>query len=67
LYSYSIKPIARFIGFNWTSKDAGGAQSMLWYSNWLQSKDEKLLNKIIQYNKEDCIATRKVKEWLEKL
>ena len=66
IYSYSIKDVAKSMGFNWTAEDAGGAQSMIWYADWLKTKDEKHLKKILKYNKEDCEAMIVVKEWVEK-
>lgn len=66
LYFYSLKDIAKYLGFKWTSEDAGGAESVVWYNEWLEKKDKKISDKIIQYNKDDVLATLYVKEWLEK-
>ncbi|MBD3354969.1 TM0106 family RecB-like putative nuclease [Candidatus Woesearchaeota archaeon] len=65
VYSYSIKDIAKFLGFRWSSKDASGSQSLLWYSEWMATNDKKHLNKILEYNKEDCLAEIAVKEHIE--
>lgn len=65
LYFYSLKDIARFIGFQWKAEDAGGAESVVWYNDWLTTQDKKIKDKIIQYNKDDVLATMHVKEWLE--
>ncbi|MFH1064675.1 MAG: TM0106 family RecB-like putative nuclease [Candidatus Woesearchaeota archaeon] len=67
LYSYSIKPIAKHLSYKWDDKKAGGAQSMLWYQEWLDSGDLKIKEKILQYNKNDCEATRVVLDWLKGL
>lgn len=67
LYSYSLKPIAKYLGHSWSSTKAGGAQSIYWYSVWLETGDKKILDTIIEYNKEDCIATRVLKDWLGEL
>ena len=66
LYFYGLKDIAKYIGFKWTSEDAGGAESVVWYNQYLETGDKKILNKIIQYNKDDVLATLYVKDWLEK-
>lgn len=66
LYFYGLKDIAKYLGFKWTSEDAGGAESVVWYNQWLEKKDKKIMDKIIQYNKDDVLATLYVKEWLEK-
>ncbi|MBW2968086.1 TM0106 family RecB-like putative nuclease [Candidatus Woesearchaeota archaeon] len=67
LYSYSIKPIAKMLNFSWKADDAGGAQSMVWYHEWLDKKDAGLREKIIEYNRDDCEATRVVLDWLKGL
>ena len=65
LYFYGLKDIAKYLGFKWTSEDAGGAESVVWYNEWLKTGDQKIMDKIIQYNKDDVLATMYVKEWLE--
>lgn len=64
LYFYSLKDVARYLGFQWSHEKAGGAQSILWYQQWMDSGDREILDTIIQYNKEDVIATKVIKEWL---
>ena len=66
VYSYSIKPVARYLGFDWKSEKASGSQSMVWYSEYIKAKDKKIKDVIIQYNKDDCVATRVLKDWLVK-
>jgi len=65
LYFYSLKDVGRYIGHEWTAKDAGGAESVVWYNDWQASKSKKIFDKIIQYNKDDVLATKVLKEWLE--
>ncbi len=66
LYFYSLKDVARLVGFKWRAEDAGGAESVVWYNQWKETGDNKILQKIIDYNKDDVVATMVVKEWLEK-
>lgn len=72
LYFYSLKDIAKLLGFKWQAEDAGGAESVVWYNDWLESRhggpvgDQKILDKILKYNEDDVRATLFVKEWLEK-
>jgi uncharacterized protein len=63
---YSLKDIGAYIGFKWRSDDASGANSVLWFEEWLAKKNRKLLDKILEYNEDDVRATREVKEWLMK-
>ncbi|MBD3884199.1 TM0106 family RecB-like putative nuclease [Phormidium tenue FACHB-886] len=62
--SYALKPIARWLGFDWRDADANGAQSICWYDQWLQTGDRSFLNAILRYNEDDCRATYRVKDWL---
>lgn len=66
LYFYSIKDIAKskFLNFKWSHAKAGGAQSIFWYEEWLETGDEKILNDIINYNEDDVRATEHLYEWL---
>ncbi len=66
LYFYTLKDVARFVGFQWQAADAGGAESVVWYNQWMEKGDKKILQKILDYNKDDVVATLVVKEWLEK-
>lgn len=66
LYFYSLKDVAGYLGYKWSDADAGGAESVIWYREWLENKDKKLLDKLIRYNEDDVRATLLIKEWLEK-
>jgi len=66
LYFYSLKDVAQYLGFKWSAEDAGGAESVVWYNEWLETGDQKIMDKIIKYNEDDVRATLFVKEWLEK-
>lgn len=62
--SYTLKFIARWIGFQWRDADANGAQSIYWYNQWLETGDRSFLEAILRYNEDDCRATYHVKDWL---
>jgi uncharacterized protein len=64
VYSYSLKAVAKRLGYRWTHPDASAAQSMFWYSAWLKSGERALLEHAVEYNADDCRATRRLKEWL---
>ncbi|MEI6511066.1 MAG: TM0106 family RecB-like putative nuclease [Candidatus Uhrbacteria bacterium] len=66
LYFYSIKDIAKskFLNFKWRSKKAGGAQSIFWYEEWLETKDRRILQDVIDYNEDDVLATACLDKWL---
>ena len=66
IYFYSLKDVAKYLGFKWQAEDAGGAESVVWYNDWLKTKDQKIMDKIIAYNEDDVRATLFLKDWLEK-
>jgi uncharacterized protein len=64
--SYSLKSIANWLGFTWTIPEAKGDQSVCWYDQWLKTGNNRLLENILSYNQDDCLATYHLKEWLGK-
>jgi predicted RecB family nuclease len=62
--SYALKPIARWLGFEWRDAKANGAQCVCWYDDWLKTGDRSILEAIVRYNEDDCRATYVVKDWL---
>src|SRR3989344_3142389 len=66
IYFYSLKDVAKYLGFKWEAEDAGGAESVVWYNDWLKTGDQKIMDKIVKYNEDDVRATLFIKEWLDK-
>ncbi len=62
--SYTLKLIARWLGFQWRNPEANGAQAIYWYTQWLQTGDRQFLRAILDYNEDDCRATHHLKNWL---
>ncbi|WP_299409642.1 TM0106 family RecB-like putative nuclease [Acaryochloris sp. IP29b_bin.148] len=62
--SYTLKLIARWLGFQWRNSEANGAQSIYWYSEWLATGNRHFLDTIVHYNEDDCQATHHIKNWL---
>ena len=63
--SYSLKAMARWLGFEWSDPQANGAQCICWYNDWLATADREPLDWIVRYNEDDCRATYRLKRWLE--
>jgi uncharacterized protein len=61
---YSLKDIASYLGFAWRSEDASGANSVLWFEQWLKKKSQKVMQKILEYNEDDVRATHVLQRWL---
>ncbi|GBL46851.1 hypothetical protein SFMTTN_2676 [Sulfuriferula multivorans] len=55
-YSNGLKEIARFLGFEWSDPLASGILSIAWRSQWEESRDAGLRDRLIAYNADDCEA-----------
>jgi len=65
---YSLKDVAKHIGFNWRTKNASGPDSVLWYEAWLEHGDKKALRDTVEYNEDDVRATWLLYKWaIEKI
>lgn len=64
LGSYGIKAIAQYLEFKWRDETPSGALSIQWYNEFLNTEDEALLKRILEYNEDDCKATMVVKDYL---
>jgi predicted RecB family nuclease len=62
--SNSLKEVAAFLGFRWTNVEASGLDSIVWREQWEDTRDEALKTKLLQYNREDCLALRAVAEFM---
>ncbi len=65
--NFSIKTLAQYLGFTWRDEDPSGASSIEWYHRWVEEKDESIKKRILEYNEDDCIATRVLLDGLRQL
>ena len=63
---YSLKDLGAYVGYKWQAEDASGVQAVRWFEDWLKNHDDKILDKILEYNKDDVKATWQLKEWVSK-
>ncbi|WP_332750718.1 TM0106 family RecB-like putative nuclease [Sphingomonas sp. RB1R13] len=56
-YDHSIKTLAKYLGFAWRDTDPSGAASIEWYQRWLETGDDAIKQRILDYNEDDCRAT----------
>lgn len=66
-YNYSVKTLAQHLGFKWRDENPSGAASIQWFNEWCQSKDGKILQRILDYNEDDCHAMIVVKDKLARM
>ncbi len=55
---WSIKSLAKFLKFRWRDVDPSGAASIEWFDQWVKTGDPKIKQRILDYNEDDCAATR---------
>ncbi len=53
---FSIKTLARYLGFEWRDTNPSGAASIEWYSRWVDSGTPEIRQRILDYNEDDCKA-----------
>ena len=60
----TIKTLAQFLGFKWRDANPSGAASIRWFDDWISTSDPGMKQRILDYNEDDCVATRVVLERL---
>ena len=65
-YGNGLKKIAPYIGFSWRHKDVSATESISIYLDYATNPEENKdrFQKVIDYNEDDCVATRVIKDWL---
>lgn len=64
---YSIKTLAKYLGFGWRDTHPSGAASIEWFDRWVRSGDPAVKQRILDYNEDDCRATRVLLDGLRSL
>ena len=65
VYSNSLKNVASVLGFRWTCTEPNAQQTIVWRHRWEQTGQESWKSQILDYNRDDCIALKKVVEFIE--
>lgn len=55
---YSIKTLAKHLGFSWRDPHPSGATSIEWFDRWCRERNPETRQRILDYNEDDCRATR---------
>ncbi len=64
---YSIKTLAKYLGFIWRDTHPSGAASIEWFHRWVESGDQEIKQRILDYNEDDCRATRVLLDGIRQL
>ncbi len=54
---YSLKTLAKYLGFNWRDIEPSGAASIEWFNQYCETQDAAIKERILEYNEDDCRAT----------
>ncbi len=57
-HDHSIKTLAKYLGFSWRDSNPSGAASIEWFDRWVRERDPAVKARILDYNEDDCKATR---------
>src|SRR5688572_19259818 len=61
---YGLKELEAFLDFEREAEVKDGGASIVIFEQWMQTGEQALLDQIDAYNREDCIATRLLRDWL---
>lgn len=64
---HSIKTLAKYLGFTWRDTHPSGAASVEWYDRWCREGDPAVKKRILEYNEDDCRATRVLLDGIREL
>ena len=64
--NYSLKTVASWMGFKWKQKNVSGSKALYWWIQYKSTSNDIFLKKIIKYNRDDCLATLHIANWLIK-
>lgn len=66
-WDFSIKTLAKYLGFTWRDTHPSGAASIEWFHRWIEGGDPAIRQRILDYNEDDCRATRVLRDGLVNL
>lgn len=64
---HSIKTLAKHLGFEWRDTHPSGAAAVEWFDRWCRERDPAVKQRILDYNEDDCRATRVLLDGIREL
>jgi uncharacterized protein len=61
---YGLKEVEHLLPLERTAEIRDGGTSIVEFERWMIERDDAILDAIAAYNREDCIATRVLRDWL---
>jgi len=62
-FSNSLKDLGRHLGCDWPESGATGLESIIWRNKWERGHRRYLKTGLLDYNRSDCLALRKLTEF----
>jgi predicted RecB family nuclease len=62
--SYSLKDLEVYLDLSRQAEIKEGGASIVAFEEWMITRDQATLDAIAAYNREDCIATQQLRDWL---
>lgn len=66
-YGNGLKELGGYLGFKWQDPEADGFLSINWRRNWEETRLGHWKDRLILYNKDDCLALHVVHNWFKDL
>jgi predicted RecB family nuclease len=66
-YSNGLKDIGKYLGGSWSEGNSSGIQSLVWRYNWERTKNNIFKERLIEYNREDCLVLKRVTEAIDSI
>jgi predicted RecB family nuclease len=63
--SYSLKQVEHLFGFDREGRVTRAGFSVVEYEDWLHDGEQRHLDDLAAYNRDDCLATLGLRDWLE--
>jgi len=66
-YSNGLKDVAAYIGHRWRHDDVNALDAIAFYLKYQDDPEgyREKINAVIDYNEDDCMATMRIKDWLQ--
>jgi predicted RecB family nuclease len=64
---YGLKEMETFLDFERRAEIKEGGTSIIVFEQWMQTRDPALIEQLDEYNREDCVATKLLRDWLLEL
>ena len=62
---FSIKTLAKYLGFDWRDTHPSGVASIEWFHRWVETGDTMIRQRILDYNEDDCSAMRILRDAID--